>query len=123
MGPGQLDCGQQPGGLQRQFINQRLGLFRNGASWGFLYGGQVLAATPASSVDLNTWTHLALVRSGGVSTLYKNGVAVVSSATAPAVPAGAFAIGVGAPSNGEFFAGNIDEVRVFTFTAGQFATL
>ncbi len=98
------------------------GLFRNGASWGFLYGGQVLAATPASSVDLNTWTHLALVRSGGVSTLYKNGVAVVSSATAPAVPAGAFAIGVGAPSNGEFFAGNIDEVRVFTFTAGQFAT-
>lgn len=102
--------------------NSGWGLFRSGANWGFLYGGQTLAATAAPSVDVNTWTHLALVRSGGVNTLYKNGVAVLTAAGTPVTPAGAFSIGVGAPSNGEFFAGNIDEVRVFTFTAGQFAT-
>jgi len=98
------------------------GIFRAGANWGLLYGGNVLAQTPTASVDLNTWTHLALVRSGGTSTLYKNGVAILTDATAPNTPAGAFAIGIGAPSNGEYFAGNIDEVRVFTFAAGQFAT-
>ncbi|WP_028605800.1 LamG domain-containing protein [Ottowia thiooxydans] len=98
------------------------GIFRNGAYWGFLYGGQTLELTATPSVDLNTWTHLALVVSGGTSTLYKNGVAVHTYAGPPAVPDGAFSIGVGATSNGEFFAGNVDEVRVFTFAAGEFMT-
>lgn len=96
------------------------GIFRSAANWGFLYGGQTLELTAAPSVDLNTWTHLALVVSGGSTTLYKNGAAVLTYAGAPAVPAGAFAIGIGAPTNGEFFAGNIDEVRVFTFAEGEF---
>ena len=98
------------------------GIFRYGEYWGFLYGGQTLEITDSSSVDLNTWTHLALVRSGGTATLYKNGVPVKTYSVAPAVPDGAFAVGVGASANGEFFAGNIDEVRVFTFAEGEFMT-
>lgn len=98
------------------------GLFRNGTSWAFLYGGNVLQATAAPSVDLNRWTHLALVRSAGTTTLYKNGVAVATSPTGPNAPAGAFAIGINPLAAGEFFAGSIDEVRIFTFAAGQFAT-
>ncbi|MET4576226.1 LamG domain-containing protein [Ottowia thiooxydans] len=97
------------------------GIFRDGDRWGFLYGGQTLELTANSSVDLNTWTHLALVVSGGTSTLYKNGAVVHTYLGAPtALPEDAFAIGIGAPANGEFFSGNIDEVRVFTFAEGEF---
>ena len=96
------------------------GLFRFGAQWGFLYGGVTLEVTANPSVDLNTWTHIALVKSGGTSILYKNGVAVHTIAASPIAPNGAFSIGVGPISNGEFFAGNIDEVRIFTFAEGEF---
>ena len=97
------------------------GLFRNGSSYAILFGGNTLTSAPGSVV-LNQWTHLALVRSAGVTTLYKNGVAITSTPIGPNVPAGAFAVGINPTVTQEFFAGEIDEVRVFTFAAGQFAT-
>ncbi len=97
------------------------GLFRNGSAYAILYGGNVLTGG-TNTVELGRWTHLALVRASGTTTLYKDGVAIASTPTGPNPPAGGFSIGVNPISAGEFFAGNIDEVRVFTFAAGQFST-
>jgi len=87
-----------------------------------LLGGA--AAFGTNVAIANVWTHLALVRSGAVSTLYVNGVAAASNMSVPGVPAtGAF--GLAAPPQtptNQFFTGLIDEVRVFTFAAGQFST-
>jgi hypothetical protein len=75
-------------------------------------------------VSLNTWTHVALVRDGGVARLYVNGVAAgASAANNPATPTGFF--GIDAPPQGnstQVFQGLIDEVRVFTFAPGLFST-
>jgi len=66
--------------------------------------------------------HLALVRDNGVSTFYLDGVARGSSAVAPLAPTSAFALAANGvtPTNSPF-TGFIDEVRVFTFVAGQFS--
>jgi Concanavalin A-like lectin/glucanases superfamily len=98
------------------------GIYQAGDAYVLLYGGQVITG-PVGSVDLNQWTHLALVRDSGETRLYKNGVEIASTSTGPAIPAGGFAIGANSIPAGpsEFFSGNIDEVRVFTFAAGQFA--
>lgn len=95
------------------------GLYRIGDSWAGLYGGvQIIGST----VPVGTqWTHLALVRAGGVSTLYVNGVARATTPSAPNAPAGGFGIGGNAVlAIDEFFDGQIDEVRYFTFAPGQF---
>ena len=87
----------------------------------FLYGGNVALGTNAAA--LNTWTHLAVVRDSGMTTLYVNGVATVTSGAIPAVPTTGFA--VGAPPQAltsQFLNGLVDEVRVFTFPGGQFST-
>lgn len=85
-----------------------------------LFGGQVIfGSAPATT---NVWTHLALVRDG-ITTLYVNGVASISSITAPAVPAGSFGVGIPPNSHGTaVFQGSVDEVRMFTFAPGQFST-
>ena len=78
----------------------------------------------SGAVVLNQWIHLAIVCNNGVATLYTNGVAAGTAVTnTPIVPAGNFEIGaqtVGGVS--QAFTGFIDEVRVFTFAAGQFNT-
>jgi Concanavalin A-like lectin/glucanases superfamily len=101
--------------------NSGWGIFRNGSNYAVLYGGNVLTGG-TNTVDLNQWTHLAVVRASGATTVYKNGVSIATTTTGPNVPAGGFAIGTNPTSAFEFFAGNIDEVRVFTFAAGQFTT-
>lgn len=70
----------------------------------------------------NVWTHLALVRASGVTVMYVNGVPKATNNAAPAVPSGSF--GVGAPPQvpaSPFYAGDIDELRVFTFAPNQFS--
>lgn len=95
------------------------GLFRFGANWAFLYGG--IALVDSGEPVTTQWTHLALVRSNGVATMYVNGRPTATFASAPGVPAGGFGIG-GNPVFVDFeeFDGAIDEVRVFTFTPGAF---
>ena len=69
-----------------------------------------------------TWTHVAVVRDQGTATLYINGLSAGATGANPAVPNGAFAIGRAPESNGNLFNGAIDQVRFFTFEAGQFTT-
>ena len=94
------------------------GLFRLAGNWAFLYGGVIL--TGGAPVTTSAWTHLAVVRASGVTTLYVNGVRGPTSGAAPNVPSGGFAI-AGNPINAtEPFDGRIDEVRAFTFAPGAF---
>lgn len=95
------------------------GLFRNGASWSYLYGGVVFGG--AAPVQLNTWVHLAVVRDSGITTFYVNGRPVDVSGAGPNPPAGAFSIGINPLVNAEFHAGRVDEVRAFTFAPGTFS--
>ncbi|MCI0747523.1 MAG: LamG domain-containing protein, partial [Verrucomicrobia subdivision 3 bacterium] len=85
-----------------------------------LFGGRaIFGSGPATA---GVWTHLALVRNNGTATLYVNGVASGSSTASPNMPAGSFAIGAQPQSlAAEFFAGALDEVRVFSFNPGQFS--
>ena len=95
------------------------GLYRFGTTWGALYGGLALWGH-TGPLTTGTWTHLALVKDSGTATFYVNGTAGPTRTSGPAVPNGS--MWVGGHSAGEEFGGLIDEVRVFTFTAGQFST-
>src|SRR5689334_19058646 len=86
-----------------------------------LFGGLTEFGTNVAAA--NVWTYLALVRDSGVSTLYVNGVPSVTDPGTPGVPQGRCALGAPPQSpTSQFFTGLIDEVRVFTFTPGQFST-
>jgi alpha-tubulin suppressor-like RCC1 family protein len=86
-----------------------------------LFGGvQVIGSVPAGN---NVWTHLALVRDGGVTTFYANGIASATSTATPNVPGGLFGVANAPnPPGAAVFQGLLDEVRVFTFAPGQFNT-
>ena len=89
-----------------------------GAQNGFFGNAGAGSAVPGVTV------RLALVRAGGVTTLYRNGVAVgTTTAISRDIPA-KFTIGGNqlntTPVFEGFFEGSIDEVRVFTFDAGAF---
>ncbi len=93
------------------------GLFRLGSSYGFLYGGvAAVAAAPIST----QWTHLALVREGGTTRFFVNGVQATTSTAAPAAATGNFLLAGNPLVASEFFDGLVDEVRVFRFQPGQF---
>ena len=107
--------------------NSGWGIYRFGGSYGLLYGGNIAAnASPISTA----WTELALVRDNGTTTFYVNGVASSTTTTGPNLPTGSVAIGgnplgsLSPPPQGvpqEFFGGEIDEVRIFSFAPGAFA--
>ncbi|HET9050024.1 MAG TPA: LamG domain-containing protein [Chiayiivirga sp.] len=95
------------------------GLYRAGGTWAMLYGGVVLGGTEPVTTE---WTHLALVRDGGVSTVYVNGVATYSTTSGLNAPTGGVGIGGNSLTAGtELFDGAIDEVRFFSFAPGAFS--
>ncbi len=73
-----------------------------------------------STLPVNTWTHVALVRSGGTFVLYENGVNLPfgysgtsgTAATLPLIPASSFFVGGESSSHPDYFPGEIDEVRL-----------
>ena len=71
----------------------------------------------AGSFQADTWVHLALVRAGGSTTLYIDGVAQGSSYGGIPVH-GAPHMSV-SPGGGSYFDGHIDQARVVTFSAGE----
>lgn len=81
-----------------------------GSSWTYSVAG--------SALSVNTWTHIALVRSGSTLQMYVGGVAAASPATmSGAVTTNTIAASFGATSDGTaFFVGYIDEPRI---TKGQ----
>lgn len=98
------------------------GLYQIGGTAQVLYGGNVIFGS--GPLPIGVWTHVALVKDSGVSRLYVNGSVVATSAAVPNVP-GAAGFSIGATGQGgtiENFDGLIDEVRVFSFTGGQFST-
>jgi len=97
------------------------GLFRSNASYAVLFGGVTFFG---SSPLTPAWTELAIVRNGGVSIFYVNGVANDATTLAPNTPTTSFFGGVmiGGNNNGkETFDGTIDEVRIFSFQPGRFS--
>lgn len=97
------------------------GLYQFGDSFGGLFGGVAFIGLGSSAVIPGAWSHVALVRDGGVTKFYVDGLLKDTATAAPNVPTGRFA--VGAPPqllNLQFFDGALDEVRVFTFQPGQF---
>jgi len=68
----------------------------------------------ASPLPANTWTHLALTYDGATLTLYRNGVAVASQPASGALSPTTETLQIGASQYGEYFAGLIDEVRIYS---------
>ena len=97
------------------------GLFLINGTYQGLFGGVTFIGTATATAG--TWTHLALVRNNGTTTLYVNGVASGSTSTAaPNPPTGNFGFGINPNGGGNQFLGYMDEMRIFTFTANQFST-
>ncbi|MBL9167295.1 MAG: hypothetical protein JNN07_06105 [Verrucomicrobiales bacterium] len=99
------------------------GLYQVGDTYGILFGGVKLAT--GGTVRPNTWTHLAFVRTSGYARLYINSQPMEVFITLPPLPptGGKFVLGSpGQGGNAEYFNGRIDDVRVFTFPVGEFAT-
>lgn len=78
----------------------------------------------AGAATLGTPVRLALVRAGGVTTVYKNGVAQPNTTTALRATPTTLTIGANqgttTPTFEGWFRGTIDEVRLFTFFPGEF---
>jgi hypothetical protein len=97
------------------------GLYLYQGKYQGLFGGLAFLTGPDAVPGV--WTHLALVRNNGLTTLYVNGVPSATSSLTPGVPTGRFALATQPQTlNTEFFAGALDEVRVFTFAPGAFST-
>lgn len=86
--------------------NNKLGIRIAGSSWG--------ALESTSSISLNTWTHVAMVRTGGNVKVYINGVQEITTTTGGSTnfTAGDFAIGRSHSNVDEPFKGNMDDFRV-----------
>jgi glucose/arabinose dehydrogenase/PKD repeat protein len=85
-----------------------------------ILGEQNAAGTAAQ--PLNAWTHLATTYDGAALKLFVNGTQVASKAQTGAIPASTGPLRIGGNSIwGEYFAGLIDEVRVYSraLTAGE----
>ncbi len=76
---------------------------------------------------VGSWTHVAATITGGSNlTIYANGVSVYTGVTDTiAANAGSFAVGRAGDAAGEYFAGNIDDVRVYNraLSASEIADL
>jgi hypothetical protein len=86
---------------------------------GYLLGS---SATSTAALTANTWSHLAVTYDATTIRLYVNGVqrATATRANALAASAGVLRLGGNAPW-GEWFAGKLDDVRVYdtALTAAQ----
>jgi len=82
----------------------------NGSSQWIIYSGGG-GNTATASTNINTWQHIALVRSSGTTKLYINGTSIFSEADAYNYNLSAIAIGAYF-SSGYTTKGNIDEFRV-----------
>ena len=82
-------------------------------------GGSPFSPGGGVQAEANQWTRVAVVRSGGVFTLYVNGVAHPVTTTQPPVAMNGFHMAVN-PGGATYFEGDIDETRVFSFAPGAF---
>ena len=108
------------------------GLIQQGGKWGILFMG-VRGDFSGPSVKVGQWQHVAVVRNNGITTLYVDGIASITTSVGPKPIDNSFTIGAndkvnGGSENTEPFSplyegkwkGLIDSVRVFTFGPGLF---
>lgn len=101
------------------------GLFNKGSEYGldndssrFVYrigGGNGFVLD--GDVDLNAWTHIALVKNGATTTLYKNGVSLGTSSSVISNSTNALNIGYCSSGNNAKFPGYITNFRIVKGTA------
>ena len=97
------------------------GLLISSGNYIALFGGVAVLSGPA--VTINQWTELALVVSGGATSLYVNGAQVATgSGLHPTTGAAGQLLTIGATAtSGSALNGYVDDVRMFTFTPGNFS--
>ena len=70
--------------------------------------------TGAAALPLNTWTHLAMTYDGITLRLYQNGAQVGSRALTGSIVTSSLPLQIGGSALwGEYFAGRIDEVKLY----------
>jgi hypothetical protein len=98
-----------------------LATITNNGQTGYGEAGNVAGSAPAT----NTWTHLAGTYDGTTLKLYKNGTLIASQVRAGSIAVGTGPVKIGGNAAwGEWFAGQIDDVRIYNtaLTAAQIAT-
>jgi hypothetical protein len=91
-----------------------LGLYKNGSVYNldFIVGGARLTAT-TTSISLNIWTHVAVVRSSGVLMLFTGGVKDASTLSySSTINRTGTVTYIGESIDGFYFLGGVDEFRV-----------
>ena len=87
---------------------------------GVFVGGQERALDGPSGLPLNTWTHVAGTYDGAMQRLFVNGMQVGSRAQTGGAAVSASPLRIGGNGVwGEFFAGRIDEVRIYNRALSQ----
>jgi hypothetical protein len=77
-------------------------------------GGSDMSVVSPAVLPLNTWTHVATTYGGGAMRIYVNGVLRATRSLTGTMPASTGSLRIGGNSVwGEYFAGAIDEVRVY----------
>jgi hypothetical protein len=78
------------------------------------FGGTDIRVAGTSALPLNTWSHLAVTYDGTTLRLYVNGAQVGSRAATGSIRATTAALRIGGNAVwGEWFAGRIDDVRIY----------
>ena len=97
----------QDGGVARGGVDAPAGVVRIGTADNAVQG--------LSPVAMNTWTHIATTYNGATQQIYVNGALVASRPQTGSIAVGNGALRVGGNTSwpDEFFAGLIDEVRVY----------
>jgi hypothetical protein len=81
---------------------------------GGILGGVYLEVYGPTALTANTWTHLAATYDGATTRLYVNGAQVASQAQTGAIATSTNPLQIGGDSlYGGYFAGRIDEVRIY----------
>jgi hypothetical protein len=89
-------------------------------SGGAHVGGGVSWISGPSASPVGSWTHVALTYSGSQLVLFVNGVQVASAAVSGAIQASSSPLWIGGNQPyGEYFAGLIDDVRVYNRALSQ----
>ena len=94
----------------------------NGTLYVF-FGGISLTST-TTTLSLNQWSHLALIRNSGITKVFLNANEIFSSALAtPQTPSGNLLFGIN-NINTEAFNGSLDEIKIYNsaLTAAQVST-
>ena len=87
---------------------------------GAIVGGVYAEAIGPNSLTANTWAHLAETYDGATMRLYVNGVQVASHAQTGAIATSTNPLQIGGDSiYGQYFAGRIDEARIYNRALSQ----